>query len=173
MTIKTTHYKKGFSLIELVIYVAGMIVLLGAVTTLIVSMYGMYRTATISSRVDQIGISVADRITKDIRTGISFNPAQSQFGIPTGALSLNAQAGANPLTKYFALQSGRLVYQENGGAVQYLTPKDVSVSNFNLASISTTVSEGVHFIIGIDYVLGGQSLTRTYSGVAILRHSYQ
>lgn len=166
-------YKKGFTTIELVVYSAGMIALLAAIVTLIVFMYSTYRDSTIGPRVDTVGISITDRITKDIRTGVSFNIDESQFGVATGALSLNAQSGETLLTKYIALQSGRIVYQEDGGEVFYLTPDDLSVSSFILTSISTPVSEAIHFTIGIDYISRGESITRTYSGASILRNSYE
>ncbi len=163
----------GFTLIELVIYTAGMVALLAVISGLIVFMYTTYRDTTIGPRVDRIGVSVTDRVTKDIRTGVSFNTGESQFGVATGALSLNAQSGETLLTKYIALQSGRLIYQEDDGDILYLTPEDLSVSSFNLTSISTPVSEAIRFSIGIDYTSRGAQTTRTYSGVSILRHSYE
>jgi len=167
-----TH-KKGFTIIELVIYSAGMLALLTVIIGLIIYMYGFYRDTTVGPRVDRIGVSVTDRITKDIRTGVSFNPDQSVFGSQTGELSLNAQSGETTLTKYIALQNNRLVYQENDGTVLYLTPADLTVSNFYLTSISTPVSEAVHFSIGIDFEKAKETYTRIYSGSAILRHSYE
>lgn len=174
MYMNNTHNRqKGFTLIELVIYTAGMIVLLAAIVSLIVYMYTIYRDTTIGPRVDRVGISITDRVTKDIRTGVSFNINESQFGVATGALSLNAQSGETLLTKYIALQSGRLIYQEDGGDVLYLTPEDLSVSGFNLTSISTPVSEAIHFTLSIDYTSKGEDITKTYSGVSILRNSYE
>jgi len=169
-SIKNT---KGFTLIELVIYVAGMVLLLSAVTTLIYSTFVFYKGTVIAPRVDRIGISVVDRITKDIRTGVSYNADLSQFNVPTGALSLNAQTDSTTLTKYFALVSGRLIYQEDSGAIQYLTPDDISVSNFIITPIQTPVSTAMHFQIDIGYTTNDGDKLRSYSGVAILRHSYE
>jgi len=168
-----TMQKNGFTTIELLVYVAGMVVLMLAIGTLIYSMYNFYRDATIGPRVDRIGISVVDRITKDIRTGVSINTELSRFNVPTGAISMNAQSGASLLTKYFELIDGRVVYIENGGSTQYLTPDDISVSNFYLTPISTPISQAVKYNIDITYTSRGVETIKNFTGVAILRHSYE
>ncbi len=164
---------KGFTVIELLVYTAGMLVLLAAIVTVIYYMYNVYRDTTLGPRVDRIGIAVSDRITRDIRTGISFNAEQSQLNVPTGVLSLNAQVNGSTITKYIALEDGRIVYKENSGVENYLTPDTVSVSNFTLVPINTPVSNAIHFDISIDYETKGETKTRTYGGSAILRQSYE
>jgi len=169
----TIRAKGGFTMVELILYVAGMVALMLAIATLISSMYGFYRDATIGPRVDRIGISAIDRITKDIRTGVSINTELSRFNVPTGAVSINTQSGTDLSTKFFELSNGRLIYKEGNGENQYLSPEDISVSGFNLTSISTPVSEALKFEITITYENKGQTKDKNYSGVAILRHSYE
>ncbi len=165
--------EKGFTMVELVMYIAGMTVLLIAIGTLIYSMYDFYKDATIGPRVDRVGLSVIDRITKDVRTGVSINTEQSKFGVPTGAISLNAQNDTTLLTKYFELKDGRIIYNENGSGEQFLTPDDLSVSNFEITQINTPISIALKYTIGINYTNDGEEKLKSYSGVAILRHSYE
>ncbi|MES2314661.1 MAG: hypothetical protein V4524_01860 [Patescibacteria group bacterium] len=163
---------KGFTLLETIIYAAGLILLLGAMLTLLFTTYNWYRNATIGSRVDQVGTTLADRIERDIRTGQSIDTTNTAFATSSGTLSLNALVNSSNIVKRYALTSGRISYQENSGALQYLSPTDITVTRFYLKDILTGVSEAVKFNIDITYSTKTGTTTRTYSDVSIMRNSY-
>ena len=172
--MSTPIKQKGFTLLETIIYIGGLILLLGAILGFLASTYDWYRNAIIGSRVDGVGVAMADNLIRSIRSGESVNPTGTAFGTTTGSLSLNAlDASSTAIIKKYALASGRMTYQENSGSVQYLSPSDITISRLYFTDIATPISEAVKFDIDITYNLKGVSQTRTYSGVAVMRNSYE
>jgi Tfp pilus assembly protein PilV len=164
--------QSGFTLLETLIYAAGLVVLLGAIFGLLAYTYTWYRTATIGSHVDAIGMGVADHIVKSIRSGQSSNTSSSLFGTTTGALSITSYVNSTTLTKQYNLVGGRITYKEGSGSTQYLTPSDVYVSRLYFTDITNPISEGVRFDLDISYWNKTSTSTRTYSSVGVMQNSY-
>ncbi len=162
--------KRGFTLIELVVYAAGMVLLVGAIAGTLYVIYGWYTTATVIPRTDRIGMAVADQLVRTIRSGSSVTGGT--FGSNNSSMTLSTLEGGVSGTEYIALSGGRIVDQRNSGAIQYLSPSDTTVSRLRLTQITTPVSSAVRFEMDITYAIRGATSTRTYSGVAILRNSY-
>lgn len=163
---------RGFTLIELLLYAAGLVFLLVVITYLILQMHNLYRTLTLSSRADRVGITVVDRIVKDIRSGQFINLADSSLGVATGTLNLTTQVGNSDVVKEYAYDNGRISYQEDGGSIYYLSPDDISVSKFEFNQIVTPVSQAIRFELEINYNNKDQSVIKNYTGVSVMRRSY-
>lgn len=164
---------QGFTLVETLVYAAGLILLLGAILYLLSASYNWYSTATVGSRADQIGVALVDRIERDIRSGQNSNSSGSLFSTTTGALSINALVNSATIVKKYALTNGRITYQENSGSTQYVSPSDISVTRFYVTDIVNSVSEAIKFDIDITFsTKNGTTTTRTYSDVGIMRNSY-
>jgi len=172
-TLKKLNLKKGFTMIELLVYCAGLILIIGSISLLIYNMYNFYRDTTISPRVDRAGIALIDRLTKDVRTGSSINLAESSLNVTTGTLTLNSKSGSTDIVKKYYLENERVLYQENGGATEYLSPSDMNISALRFIQISTPLSQAIRFEVDITYNTKDGLETRSYDGVAILRHSYE
>ncbi len=157
---------------ETLVYAGGLILLLSAMLTLLLATYDWYRNTTVGSRVDQVALTLADRIERDIRTGQNTNLGNSSFNTNSGALSINALIGSAVVVKKYTLVNGRITYQENGGTTQYISPADITVSRFYLTDILTGVSEAIKFDIDITYSTKTGTTSRTYSDIAIMRNSY-
>lgn len=153
-------------------YIVGVVIVLSAVMYFIAQMYTMYAHFTTPARVDRIGISFVTELAKEIRQGGSIDQSASAFNVATGFITINARAGSDAVTKYFGLESGRIVYEEDGTPV-FLTPDDVSVSALRFTQIATPVSYAVRYEVSITYPTRDGEQTRTYTGLAILRHSYE
>lgn len=169
---KPKETNKGFSLIELVIYMAGMVALVTVLILMIVQIYGLYRQITIVPRSDRIGLLTVDRIVKDIRSGQSIDIGQSSFGAPEGVLFINAAESASFIEKEFYIENGRIVYEENGDK-NYLSPADLEVTKLQFEHLTTGISEGVRVEIDITFNNGDELVTKEYDGFAILRQSYE
>ncbi|MEK7609957.1 MAG: hypothetical protein AAB470_02465 [Patescibacteria group bacterium] len=164
--------QKGFTLIETLFYTAGLVLLIGAMITFMFYMFNWYNNVTIVPRVDRVGVNLVDKIIKDIRSGTLTNLAQSSLNTTNGTLSINANVNGVIVTKYFAINNNRLIYQVDGGTISYITPADMTISRFYITSDSTPVSQAVHFDIDINFNTRGGQQTKTYSGLAVLRQSY-
>ncbi len=169
-----TARRRGFTLLETIFYTAGLLILLAVIITFIYFMFDWYQRVTIAPRADRIGVGLVQRITKDLRSGTHVNSAQSFFGVSNGALSFDANVNSGSVTKYFVWGANRLIYQENGGTITYISPSDINISRFLVNSTTTPQSQGIRFDIDITYTSRATgSVTKTYSGFAILRQSYE
>ncbi|MEN9524193.1 MAG: hypothetical protein RL536_262 [Candidatus Parcubacteria bacterium] len=173
MSLHIFKKNRGFTLVETIFYTFGLIILLGAMSAFMYYMYDWYQRTTVGPRTDRIGVSLVDRIAKDIRSGTAINSGQSSFATNNGVLSFDANVNSTILTKRFALTNNRLTYQEAGVPISYLSPSDINVTRFYVVSTSTPVSKGIKFDIDLTYLTRANgSTTQTYSGFVILRQSY-
>lgn len=171
MRINTAQ--KGLSLVEVLVYIAGMVMVLGAITLSIAETYRVYNILAHEARIDRIGVTIVDSLTKEVRSGVSVDQSETVFDDAEGVLTFNALVDETSVTKYFGLENGRVVFRENGGSAVYLTPEDVVVSRLLFTEVSNDVSYGVRYEVALTYTVKGQLKTETYTGFAILRHSYE
>jgi len=163
---------RGFSLVEMLIYVAATAILLLVLSVIFVRVYGLYKEITLVPRTDRSALLVVDRIVKDIRSGQNINQEESSFRVDSGILDISAVESATIVKKHYALDDGRITYQEDNGAVNYLTPSDIEVTKFKLTYLTTDISEGVR--VEIDVVVPKkEEVIKEYDGFAILRQSYE
>lgn len=164
---------RGFTLIEVLLYGIGLVLILGAISSLIYYMYDWYRHATILPRVDRVGISIVDRVVRDIRTGVAIDGTQSSFGSNIGSTTIQAQVNEVDIIKAFAVDGNRVTYRENTNAPKYLSPADMNISRFRFTYISTSISDALRLDLDITYDTRDGPQTKTYTGLAILRQSYE
>jgi Tfp pilus assembly protein PilE len=164
---------RGFTLVEMLVYAAGVVLILGVIISMLYFAYSWYGTIVNTSRSDQVGVTLADRLVDDIRSAQTIENAQSSFGSSNSYLTLTVLVTPSvTMTKYYALQNGRIAYKENSGTLQYLTPADITISGFTLNSLTSAVSKAVRFSFDIVYTTKTGPATTTYSGLGILRNSY-
>jgi hypothetical protein len=168
--------QRGFTIVEVLVYAAGMALLVGAICGFLFYMYGWYRTATISPRIDQAAITLATRLEGDLRSGSSISSIVQDTA--NGTVSIISAANSVSTTTVYTLSNGRVTWQQNGGSVIYLTPADLDVTGFYLHQINnvvsgTAISTAVRFEIDIAYAGKNGTTTDAYSALAILRESYQ
>lgn len=165
--------RRGFSLIEAVLYVVGISLVVGIVTYFIAQGLDLHRRAAAETHAAEVGAALADRLSKEIRTGRTVVLGESAFGVPAGSLTLLSFSEENELKKRFALENGRVGYSENGGPVSLLTPPGTSVSKLQFTQIETPVSYAVRYEIEVTYRTKEGEHTRSYPGLSVLRYSYE
>ncbi len=164
---------KGFTLVETLFYIAGLIILLSVISTILIYMFDWYKNATIPSRVDQAGIIILDKIVKDIHGSGTINDAYSTFNNTNGVLSLTATNNSVSSTKKFSMLNGCVLYQIDSGTPACITPNGMTVSRLNFIKATSTISSAVKFDVDISYKIKQSTTTKTYSGFAILKQSYE
>ncbi len=178
MKINVKNIKKsGFTIVELLVYLAGLLALGTVMVLIIVQFYGMYKEIIMVPRSDRVALSLVDRITKEIRSADSIDTLQSQFGTTSGVFDFDSVSSGVTTEKRFYVENGIVKYSENlgtfGSKVQNITPKDLFVSNFNFTLVSTPVSEAVRFNLELEFETRNSIETKSYTGFAILRESYE
>lgn len=154
------------------IYAVGVVLLIGTLAGFMFYMYNWYQYATVSSKVDQLGLTLVDRIVRDVRSGSNIDLAQSSFDTANGAIFINTKVGGVATTKEFLLSSGRVQYRENGGTAQYLSPANMSVSRLWFTNLPTPISKAVRVELEITYDTKSGAVTHGFNGLSILRQSY-
>lgn len=173
MKIKSNHRKiDGFTLVELIIYMAGLLVLGSVLIVMVIQFYSLYKEIVALPRADRTGLLLIDRITKEIRSADQIDLLGSQFNTTNGILDFDSVTNGVTTAKKFYVENGIAKYQENSDTPIKLSSKDFVVSNFNFASVNTTVSEAVRFNLELQFQTRNGTTTKSYTGFAILRESY-
>lgn len=171
--MKTSKFKKGFTLIEIIIYSAGLVMVIGVIISLLVQMYGLYNKLTTEPRVDRVGITIVDRVIKDVRSGKSIDLGQSDLNTTTGSLSINSSVDGETVLKIISFDNGRVSYQENAGDSNYLSPDDMSITKLRFTLATSSISEAVRVDLDITYTVEQEERTKSFVGFSILRQSYE
>lgn len=160
---------KGFSLIEMLVYVAVIAIIMSSVLAVIFPLAGTYQSLIATKRLNISAESVLDRMLREIRSASSVNTGMSTLGTSPGVLALNSDAGS----RAFSVDaSGALTVSEGGVSAGKLTGEEVTVSRLVFTRVPGTRSELVSVELALHSRYGHASTTRTFRGSAVLRDSY-
>lgn len=174
--LRTSHHKlstpRGFTLVELLVYLASMTMVLLAVIYMIVGAYGLYSTMLVSARADRAAGTLMQVLGSELRSGSSIDQSGSVFGSSQGQLTIAARNDGLESEKIFRLEDDRVVFS-NDGVDTFMTPEDILVSKLLFNQISTPLSYAVRYEMDLTFPIDGEMVTNTYAGVIVLRHSYE
>lgn len=155
-----TH-TKGFTLIEVMLYVAISAGMLFAVASLY-QLINEHKAANYAeSRVNQSGMNALRVLSDALRRAESvYQPTHEEI---TDILILTMEDPAlNPTT--FALSEGTIVMQEGEEEPVPITSSDVDVYYVQFENLSTTdISDSIHFEIGVAFGLNSERATTDYT----------
>lgn len=137
--------KSGFTLIEMIIYVAFFAVLsvLAVESTLLVmkSFYSLRLTQSIN---ESAGTAL-ERMSREIRNAYDYDSVQSVFNVNPGRLSLKTKDvnGANTTVDFSINAMNQLILSQAGVNQGALVAKDVTLTNLVFRPINTTYSKAI------------------------------
>lgn len=165
--------KKGFTLVEVIIYVGLLAMVLVAVVNMFVLMGTSYNFLKLSRHMQTSATTAVDRMVRDIRNAQSINIAQSTLGTSPGVLTLNTTTAADtPQTLQFYVSSGILRVKQDGGDIGPVTLPDVTISSLIFRQISTGVSQAVKIELSLSAGTGPSTRSANFYSTAVLRDSY-
>lgn len=170
---KNERGRFGFTMVEALVYAAGLALIAGAAASFLYYSYGWYDYVSTGPRADQTGLGLVSMMDSDFRAANAVNATDSIFGNPVGAVSVTQTEGTVSTTTRYWLSGGRLWRAENGGLGAAVSPADLTVSSFTAYAIDTSAAEAVRFELDMTYADRQGTTTRAYSGLAILRQSYK
>lgn len=163
----------GFSLIEMLVYTAILILIVAAVGSTILALSRVYRAITTEQIVEDAGQVTLERILRTTKDALSIDSAQSAFASTTGKLTLNTlDDDGNAQVVQFFLAGQTLRMKENGVDVGPLTPSEAHVTRLYLTSITTSVSKAVKVEMTIESGTSTTYRSKNFYGTAVLRGSY-
>lgn len=166
---KRPQTTSGFSLVEILVYIAVLVLvsLAGVLTYLSLSTTLVrYETERAVGHAAQVTL---ERMVRDIRGATSINSALSTFGSSPGALALVSGA----TTTEFSLTGGNVRLAVNGVDIGPLTSDDVTVDGLLFTQYVGTSTVLVRVALTLSAANEAASTTRTFYESAVLRGSYE
>jgi len=166
---------RGFTLIELVVYVA----LLSVISLVTVNSILILNRTLVSFRLERRLTISADtamrRIGRELRLANDIY-ASSTLGVSPGVLSLNSQESeedAAPKDVMMYMNGDRLVLRRATSSIVFLTAGGVTVSSLVFRQINNgTASKSVKVELTLSASAGSASTTKNYYTTIVLRGSY-
>lgn len=160
---------RGYSLLEMIIYIAILALLLVVIISLTISITVSARGIKASKLVENSGIFALERIVRETRLASTVN-GTSVFGTNPGTLSLTT--GTTTRTVDFYVSSGQIYVRENGVVQGALTEASTTVTNLTFNLITSSSSQAVKTTITIQSGSGSTLKQKSFYATTILRESY-
>src|SRR3990167_8468141 len=107
--------QKGFSILEMLIYISILVLMLAVVMNAIVAVTRSERLIKSLRQIEDSAVLAIERIGREVRGAESVNTGSSTLGAHPGRLVLEGLDDAgSPRTVEFYLSDGRLILKENG-----------------------------------------------------------
>lgn len=147
---RSRSFNKGFSLVEIILYVVILVSMLAIIMNVIVSVAKSDRLIRSARNIEASAVSALERITHEARGMDTIDVASSVLGTHPGRLSLDGEdASGNPRSVEFYLSSGKVMMSENGTVIGGLTSDDATVTSLVFTRFATSTTEGVRTAITI------------------------
>lgn len=164
---------RGFTLIEMVVYVA----IFGVISILAMqAMFVVTRAFTdlrVSRDLNSSGTALLERMTRDIRGAYDIDTAQSTFAATPGRLTLDTKDAAGVATTVeFYVENGVVKIKEGGVAQGAIMTTSTQISSFIVRQITGSLSKAVKVEVVLTASRGDITRTRNFYTTATLRGTY-
>ncbi len=172
----SAHKSRGMSLVELVIYMAMLVVLLSAIIQSVLILSTHYRGVRNTRDIEDSAIAVFDRLVREARSADDIVTASSTFLVSPGAvalLSTDATTGQSTTTRFF-VSNGKVRISENGIDLGPLTKESVSVLGFTVYQITSSNSKGLKIELSLQADEATPAIiSKNFYTTVVLRGTYQ
>lgn len=168
-----TFFRKnqnGFSLIEMLIYVAVLVFMLLVIIQVVISVAGSDRVIKAMRNVESSATLVLERISREARLADNIDVLASTLGSHPGHLVLTKiDGGGNLRTVEFYLSNGRVMLMEDGVETGALTSGDAYVNNLVFRRFASSTIEGVRTEINVTSGTTTSFKSETFYSSVLLR----
>lgn len=164
---------KGYSLAELVVYVALLSLLLGAVIQSAILMSGVYKRSRAFLDINSAAITAYSRFSRDIRRASSIDLINSTFDASGGKLTLvmKKSDGTNDSTAYYVSEA-KVKVDQNGVYEGDVTQDDMAVSNLTFRKFAQGSTTAVRVEMTLAPEASSTVPALNFYGTYVLRGSY-
>lgn len=167
MEINFKKMNKGFSLVEMIIYVALLVLVVAALVNVVFSFTGSYSELTALRTAENTAVFSMERMVRDIHSATSYDPANSTLGTSPGVITLLIGTST---TKFYTV-SGQLRVDVDGVYIGPLSPSSAQISNLVFYATTTAQSQAIKIDMTITGISGHSQRSQTYHTVAVLKNS--
>ncbi len=165
--------KKGFSLIEVVVYVSLFSTLSGVAMASLFASVRAFNELRISRDINDSSVTIMERLTRDIKSATTIDLINSTFGATPGRLTLNTRnaSGTTLVVEYYVATS-TLRIKENGIDVGSLMSAKTKVDGLIFRQINLGNTVAVKTELHLKSSRGSVSDADHFYNTSILRGSY-
>ena len=164
--------KKGFSLMEMLIYIAILVLIMIVVLNILFNIISSQKKFKSARSVENSAAYTLERINRELRNAQSIDTLNSTFGSNPGSLKLiGLDSNGNQRTVEFFVSSSTVHIKENGIDLGRLTQADGKVTNLVFTHITNTHSDSVRTVIRIESGTSTNYRSENFYSTTILRGS--
>lgn len=172
---KTSKLVCGFTLVEMVIYIAILSIIVVLVTSSILVMSKSLSSIQTSRKINNFAETSLERIVREIRFADSVDTLNSTFGVSPGVLKLNTIDPTSEIqgTVEFYLSGLDLMIKEGNNPPEDITPSSLSITDLIFYNIVIPdVSESIKVEVEVTGSgIYGDKTEKFYSTI-VLKRSY-
>lgn len=169
MTPQKLHNRRGFTLIEMLVYIAVLVLAVSAMVTLFLSLNTTLARNQVERALTHSAEVTLERMVRDIRAAATADT--------TVANQLTLQTEGAATTTVFSLSGTQVAYSINGTDYGFLTSDAIQVDNLTFTAYEHIGTELETTLVRVALTLSvstrAASSTRTYYTSAVLRGSYE
>lgn len=164
--------KKGFSPIEVVVYIAILIGLAVVAVNTLVSIQKSLAQIRVARSLSSTEAVAMERVIRVIRDAGQVNDGASVFNSSPGTLSLTGSE--TPPVAYTVFVNNQVLMLQSGDGTIALTPPGIAVTNLVFRSVTaSTTSQAVKVEMTLVASSGRATTSQNVYGTAVLRNSYK
>jgi hypothetical protein len=168
-TNKKNH--KGFSLIEMLFYVAVLTLFMIVSVNASILMMGMYANSRHAKVINRGALATVSTFTAETRKSLTVNPINSNLGTNPGKLALISASVSGVENVVLELKDGAIELSRNGLILGQITPPGARVESLIFNHINNNGKEAVRMTLTI-VAEGNENKSETFYYTATLRGSY-
>ena len=162
-------HSHGFSLIEVLVYLALLVVIAVIVVETFLSLRNVFAQARAHHLVTAAAEASLERMVFEIEDAAEVVVLDSVFGSHPGSLTVSNDG----VTRAFYINSGQLRVKENGVDAGPLTPSAVTVENLIFTRYVNAHTEAVRISLTLHVEGEPVSLTKSFRTMSVLRNAYE
>jgi len=162
----------GYSLIEMVVYIAVFAVLSVVIVNGLLTITSSFLKIRTERAINNTALLAIDNIVRESRLANSVDILNSTFDATPGRLTLNTTINDLPGTVEFYIDNGQLKVRENSIDAGILTPPSIVLDNIVFRLITNGSAQAVKIEITMHDSRDKAYVQKTFYNTALLRGSY-
>lgn len=163
--------KKGYSLVEMLVYVSLLTMISIIVIQTMMSFSISYKELLAMRRVEHSALDAMERMTYSIRRAATIDTINSILGTSPGILTLTQNIATTPITTKFYVENGVLKMDIDGTYFGPLTGSNISVTDISFSSFDSGISKAIKIEMTISGTAGEVRKLKTYHSLVGIRGS--